>query len=687
MGELQKSDKLISNNKFRSLLQVIITVIVVWLLFWLLSGICFGILNFLIKSQNVKFKFGFDWLEYLYNPFYIFSVYDSWWGIFIKSLRHINPNKIVFIPFVAITGLLAAVIVLLARQEYAVRLWYVLNFRFAKIKDVKKMGLIRNTGLALGRFDGSILSAKISDSILCVGEMGSGKTSSVSIPSVLQTDEASIIAVDMTGKLPQYTAGYRSKIGEAVYFNWDIKDDPNNNLFYPRWNPLDAMFLPDNYEARDEYIRRIATYLVDIHTKEQESYWNLAVYEWVVTILGYWVAKITQAEANDYFLEKLKDEGQLTKEDKKVLLSYYIHMPKDLVKNAVELLASDELTFDAYVPIGSWGGVPEQWQGKNLCFAMITDWIEFSYGSSLRKEGEDWHQWTGSLFDESRVFAYGPRVIDGFNRVLQMSAQQRALIWSQAVKSFEIFKDDTIRERTNGNDIDFAVVRGFYDKNEAEWRPMTIYSLANTPNSKIVNRMFIDEILQYVMDKSMPFDDKPLVLVLDDVGHNLRLNNLMRILENGKNKNISVLLLCNSLSLVANTYSREELEKMINNTKYKIIKAPDNRHLSQQMDKLASFSTGLAMTGKTGNEAAYFHKLAKDFKLCNLFQINNKNYQIVLARDFYNRPIIADNIFFAEDEKFAKLSVYPANYTLPLQKVLQKTENDLITPEFVGVSE
>ena len=199
--------------------------------------------------------------------------------------------------------------------------------------------------------------------------------------------------------------------------------------------------------------------------------------------------------------------------------------------------------------------------------------------------------------------------------------------------------------------------------------------------------MFIDEILQYVMDKNMPFDDKPLVLVLDDVGHNLRLNNLMRILENGKNKNISVLLLCNSLSLVANTYSREELEKMINNTKYKIIKAPDNRHLSQQMDKLASFSTGLAMTGKTGNEAAYFHKLAKDFKLCNLFQINNKNYQIVLARDFYNRPIIADNIFFAEDEKFAKLSVYPANYTLPLQKVLQKTENDLITPEFVGVSE
>ena len=655
MGEIQKNSKL--SDKMKLLLRVCVTIFAVWLLFWLLSGVCFGILSFLIKSNQLNLKFNFDWGSYFYNPFYIFSAYDNWWSIFIKSLRHINLNKVVFIPFVAIVGLLAAIIALIASQEYAVRLWYVLNFRFAKIKDVKKMELRHNAGMVLGRFSGNLLTTKISDSVLCVGEMGSGKTSSVSIPSVLQIDEANVIAVDMTGKLPQYTAGYRSKIGDTIYFNWDIKDDSDNNLFYPRWNPLDALFLPDNYEARDEYIRRIATYFVDINTQEQENYWNLAVYEWVVTILGYWVAKITQAEANDYFLEKLKNETQLTNEDKNVLLSYYVHMPKNLVKETVELLAGDGLTFETYVPIGSWGGVPEQWQGKHLCFAMITDWVMLNYGNSYDVQNyNDWHQLISSLFDESRFFAYGPRVVDGFNRVLQMSVQQRALVCTQAVKSFDVFTEETIRERTNGNDVDFAVLRGVYDKNDDKWRPMTVYSLANTPNSKIINRMFIDEILQYVMDRETEFDDKPLVLVLDDVGHNLRLNNLVKILEKGKDKNISALLLCNSLSLVANTYGRENLEKMIINTNYKIMKAPDNRHLSQQMDKLASFSTASAGTGKSGNEANYFNKLAKDFKCCNVFQINNKDYQIVLARDFYTRPIIADNVFFAEDEKIAKLS-------------------------------
>lgn len=679
MDNIQKNSK--QSDKRGILLRVCLMILAVWLLFWLLSGICFGLFSFLIKYNQLNFKFDFNLGRYFYNPFYIFSVYDSWWGILIKSLRHINPNKIVFIPFVAIIGLLTAIIVLIVSQEYAVRLWYVLNFRFAKIKDVKKMGLVNNIGTVLGRFSGNLLTTKISDSVLCVGEMGSGKTSSVSIPSVLQIDEASIIAVDMTGKLPQYTAGYRSKLGETMYFNWDIKDDPTNNLFYPRWNPLATSFLPDSYEERDEYIRRIVAYFVDINPQEQENYWNLAVYEWVVTILGYWVAKVAQAEANNYFLEKLKEGSQFTKEDKNVLLSYYIHMPKNLVKEAVELLANDGLTFENYVPIGSWGGVPEQWQGKNLCFAMIADWVMLNYGNSSEGQNYDWHQITSSLFDESRFFAYGPRIIEGFNRVLQMSAQQRVLVWSQAVKSFEVFKDETIRERTNGNDIDFGMIRGFYDKNDEKWRPATIYSLANTPNSKIINRMFVDEILQYVLDRETEFDDKPLVLVLDDVGHNLRLNNLIRILEQGKTKNISALLLCNSLSLVANTYGRENLEKMIVDTNYKIIKAPDNRHLSQQMDKLASFSTASVGIGKKGNDATCFHKLAKDFKWCNVFQINNKDYQIVLVRDFYARPVIADNVFFAEDEKFAKLSNYPANYTLPLQKVLQKQESDLITPE------
>ena len=74
------------------------------------------------------------------------------------------------------------------------------------------------------------------------------------------------------------------------------------------------------------------------------------------------------------------------------------------------------------------------------------------------------------------------------------------------------------------------------------------------------------------------------------------------------------------------------------------------------------------------------HKLASDFKVCQDIKINPKDCQIVLVRGFYNRPIIADSVFFSRDEKFGKLAGYPANYTIALQKVLRKQESELVTP-------
>lgn len=688
MSELQNNRELKSKSQIKWIVNLLLTILFLFMVFWLLSGICFGILGILIKLHRLNINFVCDWQKYLINPGYVFSLYDTWWGLLIKSLRHITPNKVLFVPFVAVVGTLITAFIIISRQEYAVRLWYIMNFHFAKIKNIKKMGLLKNTGVVLGRFSGMLLGAKAGDSVLCIGEMGSGKTSSVSIPSVLSSDNTSIVAVDLTGILPQYTAGYRAKIGDIVYFNWDMQDDAQNNIFYPRWNPFEKPNIPDEQDMLESYIKRLASYFVEIGDGEQENYWNLVVHDIIGTIFYYWVVKINQAKANDYFLEKLASGSQLTREDKDLLLSYYIQMPKSLTSDVIDLLNDDMLTVENYLPIGSWGGVPDAWQGKNLCFALITDWLIYNYENSEDDGGGDWYRWFRSLMNESLIFAYGANITDGFNKILHLSAKQRYLIFAQVIKPFIIFMDDSIRERTNGNDIDFTTIRGCYDEAEGNWRPMTIYSLANTAHSKIINQIFIDEILYYVMHDDNSQDNMPLMLVLDDVGHNARLHNLADVLENGPNKQISTLLLCNSLSLVANTYSRDELEAMIMHTDYKIIKAADNRHLSQQMDKLASFSTRSVeiprrrkrRKRKPYADANYFHKLARDFKLCDDVKINTREYQVILMRGFYNRPIIADNIFFAKDEKFSKLSEYPANYALSLQKVIQKQEGDLLTP-------
>ena len=124
----------------------------------------------------------------------------------------------------------------------------------------------------LGKFAGELLGVKPSESVLCIGEMGTGKTSSVAIPSVLHSDNACMICVDMTGLLPKYTAGKRSKLGQTFYFNWDLEDDIQKEMFYPRWNPLCEDNMPKNRQERDAYIKRIAGYLIDVNCKQNVKF-------------------------------------------------------------------------------------------------------------------------------------------------------------------------------------------------------------------------------------------------------------------------------------------------------------------------------------------------------------------------------------------------------------------------------
>ena len=670
---------------------MILSVLFVCGIFWVLSGICFGILDIITRLQNSNWQFHCSWNKYLTSASYVFTLYDRWWQLFIKSLRLLRAVPVLYIPFIAIVATSITAISLIIRQEYAVRLWYILNFHFAKLPEIKKMGLDKNPFMVLGRFAGNLLGTKQNESVLCIGEMGTGKTSSVSVPSVLRSDDSCVVAVDLTGLLPKHTAGHRAKLGEVYYFNWDCLDEPQNNVYYPRWNPLASVNIPNEPQAIDIYFHRLASYLIEANEEDTEDYWNLMTQNFIAAIFHYWLDKIAQAQANDYFLQKITADEPLTKDDRDLLLSYYIQMPKKYTTEAIEAISDDAIDSKNYMPVGSWGGTIEEWISYDLCLASVTDWLIHNYANSADENGADWSKWINSLLNESELFAYSAYAIDGLMQILALSPKQRAIVMERTIKALSIFTVPSIRERTNGNDIDLANIRGIYNEELNKWQPITVYSLANTHDSKIINQIFIDEIIERNLQENGCVGSMPLFLVLDDLGHNMRLKKLTQIMDIAAQKNISTLLLCNSLSLVANTYSRDELEAMIMLTDYKVIKAISNRHLSQQMDKLASFSTrsveipavrkhNYLRKIKPYADAKYFHKLAKDFKLCSDLKLNTHNCQIVLMRGFYNRPIIANNVFFAEDEFFSKLAATPANYTLALQKVLQKNEHNLYTP-------
>ena len=683
-------------SKTKALLNVLLILLAVYLAFFVLSAICFALLDISCRIGVIEHqdKLHINWIKFISNPLYIFSLYGSWWTLLVKSFSDGAVRLVLITPFFVPAGMAFAGVYTFLKKKYSFTLWYIINHHFAKMSDVENMGIKKGPFMMLGRFEGELLGVKPSESVLCIGEMGTGKTSSVAIPSVLHSDNACMICVDMTGLLPKYTAGKRTRLGKTFYFNWDLEDDAEKGMYYPRWNPLCEENMPKERGERDAYIKRMAGYLIDVNEVEKNDYWNILANSIIVAFLAYWDAKVFQAKTNDYFLNKLVEGRHLPSDEKKILMSYYVLMQKSYTKDAISALKDNTINQDTYAPIGSWAGIPEQWVGKDVCFAAITDWIIDNYISSKDDKAKDWKSWFESLLREAVFFGYGDLAINGFRQVLALSTQQRQLAFTSVMKPFKIFTNQALRERTNGNDLNIDDIRGVYDETSKKWRPITIYSLANNYNSKILNQMFLDEVLYRNICQPAKSGQGalPLVLVLDDVGHNLKLKNLTTLLEKGKSKKVSALLLCNSMNLVENTYSKKELECVVMNTAYKIVKAPDNQKLSRQLDKLATFATKSVQIPKAKNkkrkmrkkhfaDASYFHRLALDFKLSKRVKIDTRSHQIVLAEGFYHRPILAENVFFAEDDKFSRWAVLDAEYALSEEIINDKNKFDLYTPK------
>lgn len=166
------------------------------------------------------------------------------------------------------------------------------------------------------------------------GSPGLGKTSTVAIPSILESDGVSIVAADCKGSLVKYTSGYRAQLGRVYYFNWNMLDKPESGEIWPRWNPFSDGNLPPKGLERDHYLLWIARYIAG---GKDESYWGKLAGIALEGLLQFYVSKTEQASANDYFLGKLLDNGKLSAEDKDILLSYYALMRRNIPRRRLTI--------------------------------------------------------------------------------------------------------------------------------------------------------------------------------------------------------------------------------------------------------------------------------------------------------------------------------------------------------------
>ncbi len=633
----------------------------------------------------------------IFEPSYFFEIYENWWNDFLASIGNWQFKILLSLPFSALFLSVFLLSVLWLKNSYFFSLWYIFNHHFAKISDVKKMGILDGIQMVLGRFQGKLLGLKHSASVLCFGEVGCGKTSTVAIPSILRSDTLSVLAVDNSGALARHTSGYRAKLGKVFYFNWDLKDDIEKGIFYPRWNPLSEGNLPIKGLKRDEYLGFVTSYLVANEKKTDKSnYWEMLAYYTIYSMLHFMVCKIEQAEANDYFLNKILENGTLNKYDRDVLLSYYVLMPKNYAEKAIRSIKKDKLSAEDFYPVGSWAGIPSLWQGKNLCIAMIVDWFVKNYlGSRDNGEFGDWLNWLQSLKTEAGLFNYHSAAVEGLDKLLGLSKQQREIIFAFILRPFKIFLNQSVRERTSGNDFCLWQLRGIKNLETKKYEPVTIYSTANTKSSKFVGRMFVEMLLKYNLEQHKNKGALPILTVIDDVGQMLKIRDLVECVAKGPNMKMSFLMLCNSLHNVESTYSKEALEDLVVNTNYKIVMAEDTIKLSRQLNKLAVFaskSVQIPVDGvkhkfkhKIFADSNYYHYLAKELRARKNLKIITKGYQILLVEGFYHRPVLTKHVHFLKDEKFRPKAVIPSYYFLSSEMVSERNVYDLYIPTITEV--
>lgn len=670
----------------------------------ILAFLCFVIAALLSLSLSLLMQQGFTaksfaLLENFYlriweNPWFLFSSYGKWWDIFLISLERKRYIPSLYVPLTAPLVSLIILGVAYIKSSYSFILWHILNHHFAKEKDVEEMMLVDTGMMAIGRFGEHILGIRGPDSVLCFGEAGSGKTSSVAIPSILQSDKACVLAVDNDAVLAKYTSGYRSMNGRIFYFNWDMRDDPEKRSYYPRWNPLAIDHLPPKGDVRDSYLSFIASYLASYEQSlDRDNYWEWLTFKAIGCFLQFMVCKVSQAMANDYFLNAIVEKGRLSKDDKDILLSYYVLMPQQYSEKAIAHLDKEKLTLEEYFPIGSWDGIPSAWQGKDLCLSMVSDWViknYLTYKNAPETKG-DCKEWLESLIVEAKLFNYSSEVMSGLQQLVYLSAKQRDIVFPMLLKPLMIFRNAVIRERTSGSDFNMSMLKGLRHPETRKLEPVTIYSTANTKSTKFVSRLFIEIALRQNSNHGKVKGGYPLLVVMDDVGQMLKIRSLISSLSKTKARNMSFLILCNSLYNFENVYGKEMLEDLVAATNYKIVMAENNQKLSKQLNKLAVFGTKsvqipvhqkmqLIKSKKAYANSIYYHRLAQDLQSSRNLKIETKGYQVVLVEGYYNRPVLAKNVHYLKDEEFKEKSLINANYFLDEDLVILRNPQDEAVP-------
>ena len=543
--------------------------------------------------------------------------------------------------------------------------------KMAKFPDKNKEGLFNGFMMVLGyfKYKGKDTPLMFDESLsaLCVAPPGTGKTTGVIVPTILDCDTVSMIINDPKPELKQSTSGYRATIGPVFIMNWAGQDEPERGIYYPSWNPLSPEHIPYNPEQRDLYIDSMAKVLVpDPKSGSADPHWANTGRAGLAGLINYIVSKVERAKADDYFYTRLNN-GTFNQDDVTVLGDYYLSMMNDPnAYAAYSMLQKGELNTMNYVHVGTWDHIPDSWRGREASFAMILDWLTSSQVAiaeemeERRKQGDQMVMMADPMkdlllnaVDEARRYSYASRAISELTQLANTPDKERGSILSTMMEGLAIFRNAAVRNRTSHSDFHFADLRGIKDPSDGKIKPVSVYLSVNLVDAQAVNpitAIFIELMSNYLLahtpgtivdgEKVGPC---PVLFALDEMPKMQKLDAVIQGPDLGRGCKVSYLIIGQDLHQIQEKYGADAAATIISTTAAKIVlrqNDPDSaKRFSEMMGKKIVKKITKDKDGKEVEEPKE-EPIYSEFDIMKL----PADKQLVIYQGWYHRPIEATNI-------------------------------------------
>ncbi|CFB60483.1 Conjugal transfer protein TraG [Pandoraea apista] len=144
--------------------------------------------------------------------------------------------------------------------------------RWANKKDVKRMGLLGDSGVYVGQWIDKAgnthwLRHNGPEHVLCYAPTRSGKGVGLVVPTLLSWKHSTVVT-DLKGELWAMTAGWRREYAKNI----TLKFEPAAVYGSVAWNPLDEIRMGTEYEVGD--VQNLATLIVDPDGKGLNTHWQ-----------------------------------------------------------------------------------------------------------------------------------------------------------------------------------------------------------------------------------------------------------------------------------------------------------------------------------------------------------------------------------------------------------------------------